>query len=106
MVIQILICALAAAGVILLAWLAAAAGSGAEDSLVSIYVLRDGDTALEHTARSFDRLCEAGLLRSTLLVVELSDDAQLHALAQCVCNTCSCVSLCRRDELQNILNLE
>ena len=107
MVLQVIVCALAAAGVLLIVW--CVVGHlllPVEKSLVSVYVLRGGDQKLEKTLRAFEWLCESNLMAGTLLVVDCASDSELHELAAALCGRSSCALLCKADELKELLKLE
>ena len=107
MVLQVILCALSAAGLLLIVW--CAVGNmllPVDRSLVCVYVLRDGDQALEQTARAFDWLCESNFLAGTLLVVDCTGDDALHTIAGRVCDGSPRVQLCGPEELAKLLKLE
>ena len=107
MVLHVVVCALAAAGVLLIVWCVVGHMLlPVARSLVSVYVLRSGDISLEQTVRAFEWLCESNLMAGTLLVVDCADDVSQHELAAEICDNASCVQLCRPDELAELLKLE
>ena len=107
MVLQVIVCALAAAGVLLIVWCVVGRMLLPVDKrLVSVYVLRSGDISLEQTVRAFEWLCESNFMAGTLLVVDCTDDMPQHELAAEICGSASCVQLCRPDELPELLKLE
>ena len=107
MVLHVVVCALAAAGVLLIVWCVVGHMLlPVARSLVSVYVLRDGDQALEQTVRAFEWLCESNFLAGTLLVVDCTGDDALHTIAGRVCDGSSCVQLCGPEELAKLLKLE
>ena len=107
MVLHVVVCALAAAGVLLIVWCVVGHMLlPVARSLVSVYVLRGGDQELEKTLRAFEWLCESNLMAGTLLVVDCACEHELHELAAALCGRSSCARLCKADEVNELLKLE
>ena len=107
MVLQVILCALAAGGVLLIVWCVIGRMLlPVSRSLVSVYVLRDDAQELEQTVRAFEWLCESGLMAGTLAVIDCAQDEALSTLAAEVCERSRCARLCGRQELTELLKLE
>lgn len=107
MVLQVIVCALAAAGLLLIVWCAVGRlllpVSG---DAVSVYAINGSEKELTQTVRAFEWLCQSGLLAGTLYVLDDEGDEALSALARELCEATDCVRLCTRKELREILKLE
>lgn len=107
MVLQVILCALAAGGLVLVVWcVIGRLLLPFQHALISVYVLRPGDEALEQTVRAYEWLCDAGLMAGTLLVADCAEDGALTALAAQVCTQSRCTQLCSMQELKKRLELE
>lgn len=107
MVLQVILCALAAAGLLLVVWcVVGRLLLPVSRSLVSVYVLRGDGQELEQTVRAFEWLCESGLMAGTLVVVDCAQDEALTQLADDVCAHSRCARLCSCRELTELLKLE
>ncbi len=107
MVLQVILCALAAGGLLLVVWcVVGRLLLPVSRSLVSVYVLRGDAQELEQTVRAFEWLCESGLMAGTLLVVDCAQDQTLAQLAADVCARSRCARLCGCKELAELLKLE
>lgn len=107
MVLQVIVCALAAAGLLLIVWCAVGRLLlPVSRDVVSVYVISGGEKELTQTVRAFEWLCQSGLMSGTLFVVDNGANETLRALAEGLCENTDCARVCTRGELKEILKME
>lgn len=90
---RLLICALAAAGLLFFAWaLFACLLLPMPESAVTVFCLTEPSEDLERQVRSFVFLSGSGILRGRLLLLDLQDSEETSLLAQRLCREFDCVT--------------
>jgi hypothetical protein len=103
---QILLCALAAAGVLTLAWcLGGRLLLPCEDTL-TLYPAKNGAGRLEKAARCHEWLTKTGLLAGRFVIVDYGLDEDGKRIADTLCGESESVLVCTPEELPTILKME